>query len=222
VRTLSPFTSGIVRSLGVEPAAEYPAFMDLGTFLARPLAPLPASPAFLFVGVLERYKAVEVLAEAWRLVAPHAPGATLHLVGQGTMSEVPERLVADFPDRVRWTPRLTTDGVAAALDDATALLLPSRSEGLPRIVVETFCRGRAVIGARAGGIPDIVVDGESGLLVPPERAEALADAIAALAADPALAARLGEGARRHVQGWLATPEDYARRTRELVQQVTGA
>ncbi len=221
VRTLSPFTSGIVRGLGVEPAAEYPAFMDLETFLERPPAPLPDTASFLFVGVLERYKGVEVLTAAWRLVATRVPAATLHVVGQGTMSEVPERLVSDFPGRVRWTPRLSTAEVAAAVDEATALLLPSRSEGLPRIVVETFCRGRAVIGARAGGIPDIVVDGENGLLVPVERPEALADAIVHLAGDPVLAARLGAGARRDVEAWLATPEEYARRTRELVQQVLG-
>ena len=221
VRTLSSFTTDIVRRLGVEPAAEYPAFMDLETFLERPPAPLPSAPSFLFVGVLERYKAIEVLAAAWRLAASRVPDATVRLVGQGEMTEVPEGLVAEFPGRVRWTPRLTTPEVAATLDEATALLLPSRSEGLPRIVVETFCRGRAVIGARAGGIPDIVVDGVNGLLVAPERADALAEAIVRLAGDHALAARLGAGARRDVERWLATPEEYARRTRELVERVTG-
>jgi glycosyltransferase involved in cell wall biosynthesis len=220
VRTLSPFTTGVVRGLGVEPAAEFPAFMDLDTFLERELAPLPEQPRLLFVGVLERYKAVEVLAEAWRLAAPRMPSATLQLVGRGTRREVAEALVAAFPERVRWTERLTTAEVASALDESTALLLPSRSEGLPRIVVEAFCRGRPVIGARAGGIPDIVVDGENGLLVPPEDAVALADAIVRLAGDPALARSLATGAARDRARWLATPEEYARRTRELVERVT--
>ena len=156
VRTLSPFTTGIVRRLGVEPAGEFPAFMDLETFLERPRTPLPDRPCLLFVGVLERYKAIEILADAWRLAAHRIPAASLHLVGRGAMTDVPERLVAEFPGRVRWTPRLSTSEVASAMDEATALLLPSRSEGLPRIVVEAFCRGRAVVGARAGGIPDIV------------------------------------------------------------------
>jgi glycosyltransferase involved in cell wall biosynthesis len=220
VRTLSPFTSGLVRELGVEPAAEYPAFMDLETFLERPPAPLPASPAFLFVGVLERYKAVEVLADAWRLAAPRAPGATLHIVGRGTLSAVPAALVAESPDRVRWTEQLSTAEVARAMDDASALVLASRSEGLPRIGVEAFCRGRAVLGARAGGIPDLVADGENGLLVPPADPVALADALVRLATDPGLVARLGEGAHRDAARWTATPEDYARRTRELVERAT--
>ncbi len=220
VRTLSPFTTQLVRDLGVEPAAEFPAFMDLEAFLERDPTSLPEPPVLLFIGVLERYKAVEVLAEAWRLAAPRVPSASLHVVGRGELSEVPKRLVADFPGRAHWTTHLSTPEVAAALDDATALLLPSRSEGLPRIVVEAFCRGRAVIGARAGGIPDIVVDGENGLVIPPEDAGALAEAMVRLASDAALAARLGAGARRDVGSWLATPEEYARRTRELVDRVT--
>jgi len=136
------------------------------------------------------------------------------------MREVPERLVADFPGRVRWTPRLTTPEVAAAIDASSALLLASRSEGLPRIVVEAFCRGRAVLGARGGGIPDIVVHGENGLLVPAEDADALAAAIVRMLSEPGLAERLGVGARRDVERWRATPEQHATRTRELVDRVT--
>ena len=75
VRTLSPFTTELVRGQGVEPAAEFPAFMDLDTFLERPPAALPVEPVALFVGVLERYKAIEVLGEAWRVVAAFADRA---------------------------------------------------------------------------------------------------------------------------------------------------
>jgi glycosyltransferase involved in cell wall biosynthesis len=219
VRTLSPFTTELVRGHGVEPAAEFPAFMDLDTFLERPPTPLPADPVALFVGVLERYKAVEVLAGAWRLAAARVPAARLRLVGRGTMREVAEGLVMEFPGRVTWTESLTTLQVAAAMDEATALVLPSRSEGLPRIVVEAFCRGRAVVGTRAGGIPDIVEDGVNGLLVAPEDAAALADALVRLLSDAALAERLGHGARQTADAWLASPEEYARSVRELVEAV---
>ena len=87
IRTISAYTSGVVRSAGVEPTAEFAAFMDLEPFVESPPAPLPETPAALFVGVLERYKAVDVLAEAWRIVAPRVPEATLHLVGRGTLRE---------------------------------------------------------------------------------------------------------------------------------------
>ncbi len=62
VRTISAYTTGLVRREGVEPAAEFPAFMDLEPFTVSPPAPLPEQPTVLFVGVLERYKAVDVLA----------------------------------------------------------------------------------------------------------------------------------------------------------------
>ncbi len=219
VRTISAYTSGLVRAEGVEPTAEFAAFMDLEPFVERPPVPLPERPVALFVGVLERYKAVDVLADAWRLAAPHVPDATLHVVGRGTLHEVVRGLVAELPARTRWDERLTTPEVARALDEATVLVLPSRSEGLGRVVVEAFCRGRGVVASRVGGIPDIVEDGATGILVPPGDAEVLADALVTVLADRALAERLGSEGRRRVDAWLATPEEYAGRISELVDAV---
>jgi glycosyltransferase involved in cell wall biosynthesis len=219
VRTISAYTSGLVREAGREPTATFAAFMDLDPFLAADPAPLPGRPTALFVGVLERYKAVDVLAEAWRIVGARVPDARLRIVGRGTLREIPEALVAAHPDRVRWDESLDTAAVARALDEATVLVLPSRSEGLGRVVVEAFCRGRAVVGSRVGGIPDLVTDGETGLLVPPGEAPALADALARVLADRELAARLGAAARVAVEPWLATPEQYARQVRDLVDEV---
>ena len=219
VRTISAYTSGVVRELGAEPTATFAAFMDLEPFLATEPEPLPERPTALFVGVLERYKAVDVLSEAWRLAAPRVPDAALRLVGRGTLREAAERLVVGGDGRVRWDESLPTPEVARALDQATVLVLPSRSEGLGRVVVEAFCRGRAVVGSRVGGIPDLVTDGETGLLVPPEDAVALADALVRALSDRSLAERLGAAARRAVEPWLATPEEYARQIRDLVERV---
>jgi glycosyltransferase involved in cell wall biosynthesis len=219
VRTISAYTSGLVREAGREPTATFAAFMDLDPFLAPGPAPLPDRPAALFVGVLERYKAVDVLAEAWRLVATRVPEATLRIVGRGTLLAVPEALVAEYPGRVRWDESLTTPEIARALDEATVLVLPSRSEGLGRVVVEAFCRGRAVVGSRVGGIPDLVTDGETGILVPPGDAAALADALVGALTDRDHAARMGAAARIAVEPWLATPEEYARQVRDLVEAV---
>ena len=109
VRTISDYTTGLVRSHGVEPAAVFPAFMDLEPFLG-PAVPLPTRPRALFVGVLEHYKGIDELADAWRTVAARLPDATLHLVGRGTRREVVERLVADLPDRAEWTEALADRG----------------------------------------------------------------------------------------------------------------
>jgi glycosyltransferase involved in cell wall biosynthesis len=218
VRTISTYTTGLVRAAGVEPAATFPAFMDLDPFLG-PTVPLPERPQALFVGVLERYKDVDGLAAAWRLAAPRLPGLTLRIVGTGSRTHVVEGLLSDLPDRVEWTPTVPNADIPALLDGSTALVLPSRSEGLGRIVVEALCRGRPIVATRVGGIVDLVRDGENGLLVPPNDPAALADALVRVLSDPALARRLAAGARPSADAWLATPEDYARRTRELVEQV---
>ena len=219
VRTISDYTSRVVREAGTEPNATFAAFMDLDPFLATGPVALPEHPVALFVGVLERYKAVDVLADAWRLAAPSVPEASLRLVGRGTLREVVSRLVADLPEQTRWTETLPTEEVSRALDEASILVLPSRSEGLGRVVVEAFCRSRGVVGSHVGGIPDIVTDGETGLLVQPGDAKALADMLVRVLSDRALAERLGAAARVSVEPWLATPEEYARRICDLVEKV---
>ena len=117
VRTLSPFTSGLVRALGVEPAGEFIAFVDLDLFEAAP--PAPAALGWrrrrFFVGVLELYKNVDGLAAAWRLVATRLPDARLQIVGDGARRDLAAALCRDLPDQAEWTPRLAPAAVAAAL-----------------------------------------------------------------------------------------------------------
>jgi glycosyltransferase involved in cell wall biosynthesis len=88
--------------------------------------------------------------------------------------------------------------------------------------MEAACRHRGVVATPAGGTPDLVEDGENGLLVPEENAAALAGALVRVLGDRALAERLGEAARSHVEAWLTTPEQYARRIRDLVEDVVTA
>jgi glycosyltransferase involved in cell wall biosynthesis len=215
VRTVSTYTSDLVRELGVEPAREFAAFMDLELFLERPPEPLPEQPAALFVGVLELYKNVDGLARSWRLAAPRVPGASLRLVGRGTQREVVEQLVRDLPGQTSWTERLTQAEVAEALDEATCLVLPSRSEGLGRVLVEAFLRGRPAVAMGVGGITDVVTDGVDGLLVDSD--EELADALVRVLQDRALAERLASSARPSGERWLTTPEEFAARLAELVE-----
>lgn len=218
VRTVSPFTSGLVRSVGVEPTATFMTYFDADAFRAGP-APLPERPCALFVGVLERYKNVHALAAAWRIVAARVPEASLHVVGRGRERAVIELLVRELPGRVAWDEWLPSDQVARALDEATLLVLPSFSEGLPRVVVEAFARGRGVVGARAGGIPDIVEDGVNGLLVAPGDANALADALVRVLSDLGLAQSLADAAHAASGRWLQSPEQFAARMRELVGEL---
>lgn len=219
VRTVGPFTTRLVRALGVEPAATFTTYSDASAFTASPPVPLPGSQRVVFVGVLERYKNVHGLVRAWRRVAAALPHAHLHLVSRGRERAVVEQLVHDLPAQVTWDEWLPSERVAAALDDAVALVLPSFSEGLPRVAMEAFARGRGVVGSRAGGIPDIVEDGVSGLLVPPGDDVALADALVRVLSDRALAQTLADGARVSAAKWEQTPEQFATRMRELVDAI---
>ena len=97
--------------------------------------------------------------------------------------DVVESLVADLPGQTRWTASLSSPEVARALDEATVLVLPSRSEGLGRVIIEALCRSRPVIGSRVGGIADLIEDGVNGVLVPPRHPKEWAAAIGALLDD---------------------------------------
>jgi glycosyltransferase involved in cell wall biosynthesis len=221
VRTVSTQTTGLVRALGVAPAATFPSYVDAEAFLVRPPAPLPERPRAVFVGVLERYKAFDTLVEAWRLAAPRVSDAVLHIVSDGSMRDRAAQLVADLPGQTEWSKRLTAEEVAAAMDDSWAVCLPSRSEGLPRVALEAACRGRAIVGGNRAGIPDVVADGVNGYLVDPDDAEALADALVRVLSDRALAERLGAAARLTGEQWGVTPAEYAARVRALVDRAIG-
>jgi glycosyltransferase involved in cell wall biosynthesis len=134
----------------------------------------------------------------------------------GTQTQVAEGLAREG---VRWDRLLEPSALAAALDGSRTLLLPSASEGLPRVAIEAFLRGRAVVGARAGGIPDIVEDGRNGLLVSPGDPYALAAAVERVLFEEGLAEKLGAAAHESAARWLSTPDEYAERVLAVVQSV---
>lgn len=222
VRTVSAFTRRLVRQLGVEPLASFHAYTESEVFLSSEPQPLPDVPRLAFIGVLERYKNVDGLAEAWRRAAPLLPGVTLELVGEGRRSPAVEALQADVPEQTVWHRRLPPAKIAALLDRCWALVLPSFSEGLPRVALEALARGRPVVGSRAGGIPDAVRDGVNGTLVPPGDVEALAEALVAVVRDPERTRRLSKAAKPSIEQVLVSADEYAERMAELVERAVAA
>lgn len=215
-RSLSDFTSSLVRELGGEPDAVFPTWTDLGVFAESEPVPLPDEPRAVFIGALQPYKNVEGVVAVWRRVVQDIPAAVLHVIGDGPQRGLVEGLLRDHPTNVEWSPALRAPDVAAALDRAQFLFLPSRREGLGRVVIEALVRGRPVVASQQGGIPDLVDDGENGELFDPDDHDGLARAIVVLFRDHRRLARLAAGARPSVEAWLWTPEEYARRVRELV------
>jgi glycosyltransferase involved in cell wall biosynthesis len=222
VRTVSEFTAGMVRATGREPAAVFHTYTEIGAFVASEPKPLPLEGRLAFVGVLERYKNIDGLVAAWRKAAPQLPGVVLEVVGDGRKVEVVEQLVRELPQQTVWHRRLEPEAVAELLDRSWALVLPSFSEGLPRVAIESLARGRPVIGSTGGGIPDAVHDEENGLLVPVGDVRALTLALVRFCTDDELRARLAAGARPSAEELLTPPEEYARRVAELVERAVAS
>jgi glycosyltransferase involved in cell wall biosynthesis len=218
-RAISSFTSGLVEDVtGRKPLSVYPTYTDLESFLAHPLEPLPPSPTVAWIGMLQPVKDPETFAAAWRTVAARVPEAKAIVVGEGPMRPVVDALVAEFPDRVRALARLSPSEVSGVLDDSTVLALSSRSEGMGRVAIEAFSRGRPVVGSAVGGIPDIVQGEHNGLLVPPGDADALADALVRVLSDAALADRLAAGALADRERFQWLPDRWADAVFQLAQR----
>jgi glycosyltransferase involved in cell wall biosynthesis len=199
VRAVSELLEQLVREAGYAGDLDrFVAYSDFRAFLEAEPLPVPEDQVALFVGVLEPCKGVDVLLEAFARVVRELPGARLQIVGEG-----PRRAELEAQARrLGLGPSLVFRGtfprreLPALLDAARLLVLPSRSEGLPRVIVEAMARARPVVATRVGGIPELVEHGVTGLLVPPEDPDALADALVRLLADRDLAARMGAEARR--------------------------
>jgi glycosyltransferase involved in cell wall biosynthesis len=198
---------------GRPPDAVFPTYSDLSAFTEIPIQQFPDRPAALFVGVLEPYKNVEGLAAAWQLVASQVPDAKLVVIGRGSQREAIESDADEYVDQ------LPPERISQRLDASTVLVLPSRYEGLGRVVIEAFARSRGVVATRAGGVLDLVEDGREGLLVEPEDTKGLAEALVRVLSDRELAVGLGAAAHKRFPEWNQTPEQFAERLRALVDTV---
>jgi glycosyltransferase involved in cell wall biosynthesis len=208
-RALSAFTSSLVeKERGIPATACFPTYSDLSAFADPPLQPLPQARTVAFVGALEPYKNVRGLAAAWRQVAREVPEARLTIVG----------LLRELPEQVEQHRELLPVEVAATLDASRALVLPSWPEGLGRVVLEAFARGRTVVATDAGGIPDIVTNDVDGLLIGPGATGELAAGLRRVLEDDALVARLGAAAHLTYGRWHQTAADFADAYRELVDR----
>ena len=157
-------------------------------------------PLLVYVGQLKHVKGVDILVEAMGALASHEQAPRLAIVGAGPLRATLAARIAELglTERVTWPGQVLHDDVAWWLAAADVVVLPSRSEGLPTAACEAMACGRPLVATRVGGTPEAVVDGETGLLVPSERADLLAGALAALLRDPKRAAQLGIAGRTRV------------------------
>lgn len=156
----------------------------------------PEQGAFVFVGRLTRQKALGTAIEA----VARVPEARLVIVGEGPERAELERLAAPLDGRVDFLGPLPREAALDVLRRATAAVLSSEWENLPHAAVEALALGVPVVATAVGGVPELVRDGENGLLVPPGSPEELAAALARIVEEPGLRDRLAAAAAPSVAG----------------------
>ncbi len=158
-----------------------------------------ARPLLVAVGRLEEQKGHLVLLEAASRLRALGLDFVLAVAGQGSLAgELAERArQLGLEERIRWMGQLEEPG--PLLLAADVFVLPSRWEGMPLTLLEAMARGRAVVASGVGGVPEVVVDGVNGLLVPPGDPEVLTQALGRLCRAPAERELLGEEAAETVR-----------------------
>ncbi len=134
-------------------------------------------PMVLFVGRLEPQKGLGDLLLAWKIVRNARPDAILAVVGEGVSQDRVSALVPAWGEGLQAPGALPLASVAQWMDACDVFTLPSWAEGTPNVVLEALAAGRPAVGTRVGGIPDVLGDPRSGLLVPPKDPGALANAL---------------------------------------------
>jgi glycosyltransferase involved in cell wall biosynthesis len=148
------------------------------------------------VGRLAPQKGHEHLIAAVPAILARAPQAHFLILGEGPLDEAlaAQARATGLDESVHFLG--VRDDVRDVLLGSDLFVLPSLWEGLPNVVLEAMAAGLAVVATSVDGTPELVFDGDTGVLVPPGEPEALAAAVMALLADPSRAAQLGAAGRR--------------------------
>ena len=176
------------------------------------------TPLLGTIGRLHPQKGVDVLLRALQELKGQFPALKTLIVGEGPALPALRALASDLglvQDVIFTGLRRDVPDILAAAD---LLVLASRWEGMPNVVLEAFAAGKAVVATRVGAVEEIVQDGETGILVPAEDPPALARAIGSLLADPPGRARLAAAGRARVEKEFSL-EKMVRLTQELYEDV---
>lgn len=154
----------------------FPTFTDLDDFLAE--KDIRFDSFVLFVGRDDPIKGVKYLIEAFDMIKSEFPDFKLILVGEGLTEG-----------------KLPLEEVRKKMKDCYCLVVPSLSEGLPRVIMEAQALGKPVIASSVGGIPELVKEGETGFLFEPGKVNQLAEKLRILLRNKPLAIEMGERGR---------------------------
>ena len=184
-------------------------------------------PHLVAAGRLVAEKGMDVAVDAFVCVKARYPGARLSFIGDGPERAALEARVREhgIAESVTFHGQVPPEKIATLMSLATAVIVPSRwEEAFGMVALEAALLGRPVVASRVGGLPEVVLDGETGLLVPPNRPDALAAAVATLLDDPQRARALGRSARARALdrfGWERYVNEYESLYLRLTEQDAG-
>lgn len=189
-----------------------PAGADLNAVKPASSPTLEGSLRFLFVGRLVRQKGLDVLFRALATLKDQTDW-TLTIVGEGPLRDELASSASNLgiADQVVFRGWLQREHLPAAYEQADVFVLPSRGEGMSNAMLEAMAAGLPVIGSEVAGLDEVVEDGKTGLLVPPEDVAALAVALRTVVDDRGHAFALGQAARIRVEkhfSWDQAAESY--------------
>jgi glycosyltransferase involved in cell wall biosynthesis len=163
----------------------------------------PRATVIGFVGQLDERKGIHYLLPAFRQVHRRHPEAVLLMVGEGPLRQWIVNTVRDYGLEDAVILAGFRDDIPAVMRSLDMLVLPSLWEGFGIVLIEAMAAGKPVVSTAVSSMPEIVVDGTTGLLVPPADAEALAHALCVLLEDRELAQKLGRAGRTRVEQYFA-------------------
>jgi len=181
------------------------------------------APRLLCLGRLVPGKGFDLALTAFTLILARFPAARLVIAGDGPARSELEQLAAELgvSDTVSFVGWIYPDEVPTVINTATLMVVPSRQESFGLVALEAALMARPVIATHVGGLPEIIVDKHTGLLVEPENSSALAEAIMFLLDRPEIAIQMGQAARVRVQevfSWDHYVEAYDALYQKLVRK----
>jgi glycosyltransferase involved in cell wall biosynthesis len=181
-----------------------------------------ALPIIVYVGRLSPEKRLDTLLGAMHRLRPEIPSIRLYLLGEGPRRPSLERLVRELglEGRVVFAGQVAPAELPFWYSSADAVVLPSSSEPLGRVMLEAMACGAPFVGTRMTGMADIVDDGRNGFLVPSRDEAALADRLRLLLTDRSIGAALGRVGRQTILEGLTWPAVVGGLRAELLQRCT--
>ena len=158
-------------------------------------------PVILCLGRLVQQKGFDIALKAFARIVPAFPKAHLQIVGEGVEEAALKQLAATLgiSHQVRFVGSVPPHAVREVLNQASMVLLPSRYEGLPLVALEAARMQRPIISSDVDGLPELVRDQESGLVLAENNEHELAKAILYLLQNPEQAIRMGKAAAQHLE-----------------------